>query len=754
MRKGTVSLALAAMVMASAAAAQQPPAPLTLEAVFGSPAISGPTPRALQLSPDGRYATLLKPRAEDRERFDLWAIDIASGEERMLVDSLKLGSGAELSEEEKMRRERARIAGTKGIVSYQWGPDGKQILVPIDGDLWVAPLTGTPRRLTDTKGTELDARLSPGGRFVSFVRDGDLHVTEIASGRETRLTTDASETLRWGVAEFVAQEELDRSDGHWWSPDESLLAVARVDESGVMVVERAAIGAEGTRVYSQRYPRAGTPNARVDLFIMRPDGSGRVQVDLGADPDIYLARATWARDGRTLYVQRLTRDQKRLDVLAIDPRTGKGPVILSETARTFVNLASDGFGQGGQGGLRPLADGSFLWLSERDGFMHLYRFAGGKLSQLTRGPWVVSAYAGVDEKAGRAFVLGNRDGVLERHIYAVPLSGNGEPQRLTEPGYWNSGGFDPSGRAMIVSRSSPTQPPQTYLADASGKRTRWIIENRVTTPHPLAAHAALLTEPEFGTIPAADGTPLHWRLLKPAGPGPHPVFVQVYGGPHVQRVSREWVPPVERWLVQQGWAVFKLDNRGSYNRGKAFEDPIHLAMGGVEVTDQLAAATWLKRQPWADPERLVVQGWSYGGYMVLKLLAAAPGTFAAGVSGAPVTQWDLYDTAYTERYLGDPRTVPQVYRKADVLPEAAKIADPLLLIHGMADDNVIFENTTRLVAILQRAKRPFELMVYPGQTHAIAGPELNVHHWQTVDRFLRREAGIGGGAAPAAPAAK
>ncbi len=733
------ALLLAASVGVTGVARADEGRPLTLEAVYGSPDLSGPRPRALKLSPDGHYATLLKPRADDRQRYDLWAIDVETGAERMLVDSEKLG-GRPISEEEKMRRERLRIAGTRGIVSYDWGPDGRALLVPLDGDLWLAPIDGEPRRLTDTDAAELDAKLSETGRYASFVRGGELFTVETATGRERQLTEGASDTVTWGSAEFVAQEELDRSTGHWWSPDDRRIAVARVDESGVDVVQRLAIGAEGSALIAQRYPRAGTANARVDLYVMRADGGGRVQVDLGGDPDIYLARVNWSADGGTLWVQRLSRDQKRLDLLAVDPATGAARPVLAETAATFVNLPSSGFGQGGEPGLVPLKSGGFLWLSERDGHMHLYRWRNGALTQLTRGDWTVAGVAGVDERGGTAFVVGNRETPLERHLYAVRLDGSGAPERLTERGYWNSGTLDRDGHHLLVQRDSPVQPPQVYLADAEGHRTRWVEENRVGPGHPFAPYQSLLTQPQYGTIAAADGQTLHWEVLRPDGPGPFPVIFDVYGGPHAQRVARGWVAPADRWWVQQGYAIFRLDNRGSGNRGRPFEEPIYRQLSRVEVADQLAGLAWLKAQPWAAGDRVVANGWSYGGYMVLRLLEEAPGAFAGGIAGAPVTDWSLYDTAYTERYLGDPRTDPGAYERADALSRAARIRDPLLVIHGMSDDNVVFDNSVRLFAALQKARVPFETAVYPGQAHGFQGENTLIHRALTTNRFLEKVA--------------
>ncbi|WP_438363473.1 S9 family peptidase [Sandarakinorhabdus limnophila] len=720
-------LASALLVGVPVMAQQTPQAqPLTLERVYASPSLGGPRPRVLKLAPDGRLATLLKSRPSDKDRFDLWAVDTATGQSRMLVDSEKLSSGAALSEAERMNRERRRIADVKGITDYAWAPDAKRLLVPVDGDLWVAALDGNVSRLTQTPETETDAKLSPKGGFASFVRDGHLFVQSLAGGAAREVAGEATPKVSWGVAEFIAQEELDRFDGHWWAPDDSRIAVARVDESPVKQVTRAAIGADGTRLFTQAYPAAGTANADVSLWLVNPDGSGNTKVDLGPSADIYVARVAWAVDGKTLYVQRLTRDQQRLDILAADPATGASRVLASETAKTWVNI-HDNF--------RPLKDGSILWASERDGYRHLYRFTSGTAQQLTSGRWVMDELVGVDEKRGRLWFTGFADSTLEKQVYALDFRKAGaKPQRLTAPGGWHEAVMDDAGQRLIVTSSTPSQPAQVWLGDGAGKRLAWIEENRLDANHPYALYLASHVVPQFGTLTAADGQAMDWRLLKPAGPGPFPVLMQVYGGPHAHNVHKRFTAPIEQYLVAKGWAVFQLDNRGSNNRGMAFEAPIFRAMGGVEVQDQVQALQWIKAQPWAD--KVAVNGWSYGGYMVLKLLEAAPGGFAAGIAGAPVTRWELYDTAYTERYLGNPVTEPAVYAKSGALGDASKIKDPLLLIHGMADDNVVFENSTALMTALQRVKTPFDLMVYPGATHATPG--LEVHTWITRLKFLGR----------------
>ena len=728
------SAAIGALLLISATCAQAQEK-LTLERVFASPDLAGPQPRALKLSPDGSLVTLLKPRADEKERLDLWAIDSKTGAERMLVDSKKTGSGAELSEAEKMQRERDRsVAGSTGITSYDWSSDGKSILVPVDGDLYLAALDGRVTRLTDTPDGELNGVVSPKGGFVSFVRGGNLF-TQPIGGAERQLTQGASDTISWGVAEFVAQEEMDRRTGYWWSPDDSRIAVARVDESPVGIVTRTAIGGEGTKVYQQRYPAAGTLNAIVDLYVMKPDGSGQVKVDLGTEKDIYLARVDWSKDGKTLYVQRENRDQKRLDLLAVDPATGKAKIALTETAKSWINLSNN---------FHSLKDGSFLWWSEKSGHGHLYRVNGAKWTALTSGDWDVRDVVGVDEAKQLIYFTGNRETPLEQQLYVSPLGKPGPAMALTQKGWWNDAVMDAAATRVVVTRQNSDQPKQVYLADNSGKQLQWLSENALTGSHPYAPYVASHVKTTFGTVKASDGTTLYTKIMTPPmEPGKrYPVFMIHYGGPGGGRqVTNTWSGALNQYLVDRGWIVFAIDNRGTPDRGKAFEDHLYRAMGTVEVEDQLKGVEWLKAQPYVDPRRIATYGWSYGGYMSLKLLEKAPGVFAAAGFGAPVTRGQLYDTHYTERYLGQPQDKPSAYPASGAVDESVKIRDPLLLIHGMSDDNVVFDNATALMARMQGAAVPFEMMAYPGQTHRVGGPGISVHLWRTIEDFLAKRAG-------------
>jgi dipeptidyl-peptidase-4 len=351
---------------------------------------------------------------------------------------------------------------------------------------------------------------------------------------------------------------------------------------------------------------------------------------------------------------------------------------------------------------------------------------------------VVSSLNGVDQETGRLYFTSTKDDVLAPQVYAVDYRRGGEPERLTDPAFVNSATMDEKGRTLLVTRSSDRQPKQVYLADHNGKRLAWVEENALGPDHPYAPYLASHQAAQFGTIEGPAGTALHWKMITPpleAGKR-YPVFFSHYGGPHSQSVTRGWGGALQQAIVDKGYIWFEIDNRGSSNRGVDFEKAIYRAMGGVEVADQKAGAEYLKTLPFVDPAKIATYGWSYGGYMTLKMLEADQGFYAAGIAGAPVTRWELYDTFYTERYMGTPKADAASDAASDALAEDGRISDPLLLIHGMADDNVVFENSSELIARLQAEARPFEMMLYPGYTHRVSGPKISVHLWNTIFRFL------------------
>lgn len=725
--------AIAALIIAIPAMAETLPP----QRIFESPDISGPRARGVRLSPDGKSVTYVKTRANDLRITDLWVADVAGGEPRMLLDGKKLAAGErELSEAEKARRERLGVA-TRGVNDYAWDSLGRVILAPVEGDIWLYDVkTTTARQVTRTQGDEIDAKISPKGGYVSYVRDDNLYITPVTGGAERALTEGGTELKSWATADFIAQEEMQRYTGYWWSPDDTAVALAFVDQTGVDIVDRPEVNATGAVVVPQRFPRAGRPNARVELHV-QPLAGGRIKVDLGPDADIYLARVDWSKDGKTLYVQRQTRDQRRLDLLAVDPTTGQGRVILSETSPHWIDLTDD---------FRPLADGTFLWTSERSGYVHIYLYAadGTLIRQVTRGDWPVAEIEGVDEAKSTVIFSASRDTPIESRVYSVSYAKPGEPRALTPAGGQWGVTVARQGGAFVGTYTDPKTPPQTALYRADGTRVRWIEENALKLGHPYWPYVANLREPVFGTIRAADGQDLHWSMRTPPGFDPaktYPVIVSVYGGPGAQMVQRAWASPEDQILLDAGYILFELDNRGSANRSAAFKTVLDRKMGQPEVDDQIAGARYLQSLPYVDRNRIGVTGWSYGGYMTLLLLTARDTPFKAGVAGAPVTDWRLYDTHYTERYMGTPAENPAGYAASEVVARLPELRPgSVLILHGMADDNVTFDHTTRVLFALQAAGTPFETMVYPGLRHRGGWTPANRKHraMQTLDFFERK----------------
>lgn len=719
-----------------APAAERPvdAAALTIDRVYSSPSLSGPSPRSLRFSPDGSRVTFLRPKEEDRTVLDLWAMDVADGNTYRLVDSRALvPDEGELSEAEIQFRERARISSS-GIVTYQWDEAGEAILAPLDGDVFYIDVeSGDAQRLMETEAFETDAKISPDGRHVSSIRNQDLWVHDLETGEERALTTEGAGAVSWGVAEFVAQEEMRRFTGYWWSPDGTQIAAARIDETPVEIVPRFGINADGVTVTDQRYPRAGTPNALVELYIIDVETGARTQIDLGEETDIYLARVDWASDGSTVYVQRQNREQTVLDILAADPVTGASTVALTERTPTWINLTYD---------FTPLEDGGFLWTSERTGFRHIYHVgADGEARQITSGDWVVDEITGLSDDGQTVYFEGWIDTPLERHLYAVPFEG-GEPTQITSGEGWWSVSLGAGAQGFFGSYSDPNTPTQTGLYAMDGALTAWIEENALDEDHPYAPHLDSHLTPEFGTLTAADGeTELYWSMLTPehcSAETPCPAIVQVYGGPLVQTVRKGWTSPRDQLFADRGYILFRLDNRGTWNRGHAFEAVIHDVMGIPEVEDQLVGLDYLESLDFVADDRIGVWGWSYGGYMTLMTTLQAPGRFDAAVSGAPVTDWALYDTHYTERYMGTPQGNPDGYFNGSAFAHLNGYETPTLLIHGMADDNVTFDHTTRMMAELQERNADFELMTYPGQRHGVRPPPLQKHLWTTIFNFFDR----------------
>ncbi|MEZ5498587.1 MAG: S9 family peptidase [Steroidobacteraceae bacterium] len=725
---------------------------LDIARMFAAPDLAGESLRSARFSPDNRLVTYLKGKALDKDRYDLWAYDIASRRHRLLVDADRFGAAIPLSAEEAERRERQRTSSLSGIVDYSFAADGKRLLVPQNGDLYLYDLTrpaaSAVRRLTNTTAYETDARFSPHGRFVSFIREQNLYIIDLATGREQALTSAGGGLISFGMAEFIAQEEMDRDTGYWWSPDERTIAVARVDDSPVQEAERFEIMADGVKVVRQRYPYAGTANAAVTLQLIAIDGGEQRPVALSSFE--YLARVDWLPDSSGLIVQTQSRDQRQLELQHVSASDGRARTLFIEHSDSWVPLTRS----------LTLLPGrrQFILASSRSGFQHLYLFdySGQLLRPLTGGEWTVidggrdGTIRGIDQAERTIYFTANKDTVVERHLYALDIATpDAEPRRVTAEGGWHDVTMSPNAGLFLDTFSTPDQPPRVALRRADGRELAVLIENKLDAAHPYAPYADAHRPTEFGTLTAEDGQTLHYQMLTPADMQPgkrYPAIIDVYGGPGYQRVRRAWggYPRsnegyFRQILAQHGYVVFTLDNRGSGFRGTRFEAAGFHHLGSVEVRDQVRGAEFLSSLDFVDPKRIGVFGWSYGGYMTLMCLMQAPDTFAAGAAGAPVTDWRLYDTHYTERYMGTPAGNPDGYRDSNVLSFANNLRGRLLLMHGMADDNVLFTHSTTLMSELQRLDKAFLVMPYPGSKHGLLRhADTGPHAYHSIVDFFDR----------------
>ncbi len=713
---------------------------IPVEEVARVPAPGTAVPVSLAFSPDDAFLTYLHDSSGGLVR-DLYFFDVATGERRTLaIPGPEQGLDEDhMSLEEALRRERRRELGL-GITRYAWAARAQRLLVPLQDGVYVQEgADGDLSMVVSTDGGPvLDPTLSPDGAMVAFVRDGEIHVAAVGGGPARQVTHGAQAAgCTHGLAEFVAQEEMDRSSGYWWSKDGSWLAFTEVDETHIPAYRIVHQGSDvvGEGAYEDHhYPFAGAANAAVRLGVVPASGGEArwLDLDVGAGGDCYLARVEWMPDG-TLLAQVEDRAQARLDLLRFHPETGARRALLTETSDVWINLHHL---------LRPLectegVAGGFVWGSERTGFRHLYLCDGdGEVVRpLTSGPWMVDGLHGVDEEAGLAWFSATLDGPTQCHLYSVPLAG-GEPRRVTaDPGMHRVVVDHRCGRFVDVHSAVDRQPTVTLRSLPGGEVVHVVHDQPDVRVERLG-----LVAPQLVSLTGRDGVELHGVVHRPtSGKAPHPAIVSVYGGPHVQRATNSWGVTADmraQYLRSLGYVVFLLDNRGSARRGLEFEAAIRHDLGNVEVRDQVDGVSWLVEQGLADPERVGIYGWSYGGYLAAMSLARASGVFTAAVAGAPVTHWDGYDTHYTERYMGTPASNPEGYERSSVMAHVKSITGELLLVHGLLDENVHFRHTARLVSALVGARKRFGLLLLPEERHLPRKEEDRVYVEERVRDFF------------------
>ncbi|HEU5383252.1 MAG TPA: S9 family peptidase [Ktedonobacteraceae bacterium] len=711
---------------------------LSLEDVAHYPRPGMDTPNNVEFTPDSqKVAYLLGATGSSAQ--ELWTYDLASGTRRQVTKLLESATHApgQFSIEEQLRRERSRQRSS-GVTSYQFIQAEEKkpltLLVPFDGKLYLARDEESLTPLLDSEGA-VDARLSPDGAYVAFVRSGELYVTPTdGTGQPRALTSGAEDGLTNGLAEYIAQEEMDRQTGYWWSPDSTRLAFVRTDSRHIPRYPIVHQGSEQLTVEEHRYPFAGARNAIVQLGIIAVNGRPEdvTWMDLGDDDDIYLARVAWRPDGvLTALIQ--ARDQHTQRLVAFDPHSGAATKLLEEQGQPWLNLHDD---------LRFLRSGAFLWSGEQSGFRHLslHDRDGHELRTLTSGEWIVTRLVALDEDQRLVYFQGTCDGPLERHLYVVSLDG-GPLRRLTRETGWHDIVISPDCRTFMDTWHNLEQPPRLTVRNlADGEAQALLFEHEGITPASLG-----LWVPELTSFRTQDGALLYAAVYASeqtrAADRPRPLVVAVYGGPHAQTVTNTWSLTVDlraQYLAQQGFVVLKVDNRGSSHRGMAFESAIAYRMGHIEVDDQVEGVRFLASRPYVDSERVGIYGSSYGGYMVCRTLLLAPEVFKVGIAGAPVTFWEGYDTHYTERYMGLPASNPAGYLASSVLPYAEKLVGKLMLEHGLVDENVHARHTMRLVKALAAARRDYDLLLFPEERHMPRNPTDLVYLEQRWTDFLRR----------------
>ena len=696
------------------ASAVPAPGTLTVDRIYSQPSLSGRLNRGVVWSPDSAKLTFFEITGNGKEtRTDLMAIDAASGQRSVLVPAEKLASVLPQAEGKESQ---ATGLGRHAPSQYQWAPSGEALLFEGANSLaWFDLKTQTGRVLVNGKADIGDTKVSPDGKFVSFVRDHNIWLVGTADGKERAITTGGSEEIRKGELDWVYPEELELTTAYWWSPDSSSVAFLEMDERKVTQFSLLDFNSYTGEAEPQRYPVAGGNNPVVRVLIVSVGGGEAHLMDLGSEANIYVPRVKWLPDSKHLAIQRLNREQTVLDLLLADTTSGKVVSLLTEKDQYWVNVSDD---------LYFFKNSShFLWSSERTGYRHLYLYdlSGKQLAQITKGDWEVTGVDSVDERKGLVYFTATEKSPLERQLYRVALDGSGHT-RVTKQDGTHAVQFSSNAAFYSDTFSEAMTPPRQDLYLASGVKVATINANDRTAD--LGPYH--LTQTEFFSVRARDGVLLNCSMIKPPNFDPtkkYPVLVYTYGGPHAQVVVNAWEGATFLWhqmMAQNGYIIFALDNRGSAGRGHIFEEPIHSRFGAQELSDQRDGVNWLDHQPFVDASRIGIWGWSYGGHMTLHAMFEAADLFKAGFAGGPVTDWHFYDTIYTERYIGIPPKDEKNYEQSLPIKHAASLKGKLLIAHGTGDDNVHFSNTLALIEQLIKDGKYVEVMPFPGRGHGVS----------------------------------
>jgi len=721
-----ISLVIAALALVLPAFAQN--RLITVEDIYhpqervrfnGSPTFG------LVWSSDGK--AFVQPKQTD-SGIQFVRVDAVSGSETVLYDSTVVRAALEKA---GVSQDPAWSAANRFIASNE----AENIFLLSTGtDLYVfSGKSGAAKRITNDDFEELEADISPDGRKVSFVRGNDLYVVDIASGRETRFTRDGAKTLLNGYLAWVYEEELygrGQNRGYWWSPDSRTIAFLKTDDSMVPQFILSDDTVTDQNIEDAGYPQAGDPNPLVNLLVANVATGAVSNVDTSKyKPDDFLiSRVDWSPDSKRVVWQGQNREQTFLDLNATPSEGGRTTLLFRETSPAWVTAFANP---------HWLKDGSFVWESTRSGWEHIYHYsADGKLiRQITNGEWEVVSYYGVDEEKGLVYFSASEHNPTQAQIYRIGLDGSGFTRLTNKEGTY-SANFDPTYTRFVAIWSDVNTPWQTTLHKADGTPEKVINGNKVDV---LSDY--LLAKPEFLKVKNRDGYELEALMIKPPDFDPskkYPVLSYIYGGPHAPQVNDSWGSTRYMWhqmLAQRGYIIWVMDPRSASGKSEKDAWTAYKQLGYTELKDVEDGVRYLASKPWVDTSRIGIWGWSYGGFMTTYALTHSD-KFKMGVAGGSVTDWRLYDSIYTERFMLTPENNKEGYDRTSVLLGAANLKGNLLLIHGAMDNNVHMQNTTKLVYALQKAHKPFEHMYYPTQRHGVTDPDQVYHMMKMITKFV------------------
>jgi dipeptidyl-peptidase-4 len=730
MRTKRLVLAVVTLLLCRGGAALAQDKALTIEEIFHPDKkvnFSGTPPADVEWLADGEHYLQSKKEGDSTT---LLKVNARTGDAAPFFDAAKME--AALAKLPAVSKEDARKLAHDN--SYKLNPAQTAVLLNFHLDLIYYELNSdTAARLTTDPEEETEEDFSPDGRTVSFVRANDLYVIDLSTRKERRLTKSGGEKMLNGVLDWVYEEEVygrGNRRGYWWSPDSSRVAYLSIDESPVRnfpVVDQLP---RAQVLQETLYPLAGDPNPLVRLGVVQASGGDTRWVETtGYEPtDFLIVRVSWTPDSSRVVYQAQNREQTYLDLNAADTSTGKVTRLFRDTTKAWVEPVDDN--------PRWLKDGSFLWRSERDGWLQLYHYAAdGKLiKRVTEGPWEVRNLDVVDESAGVVYFRGTEHSHIAEQVYRIGLDGSGL-KRISQTEGNHRAIFSPTGRYFVDYWSDINTPTQTRLYNADGSLVRVIDENRVA-----ALGQYKLGKAELMQVKTRDGFVMEAMMIRPPDFDPskkYPVVEFTYSGPHAPQVKNSWGGSTYMWhqlLAQKGYIVWYCDNRTASGKGAESAWASYKNYGPLELRDLEDGVAYLKTLPYVDGSRIGIWGWSFGGYMTSYALTHSK-TWKVGIAGGTVADWANYDSIYTERYMLTPAHNPEGYKESP-LSGAANLSGKLLLIHGAIDDNVHVANTIQLVYALQKAGKQFDLMLYPKSRHGVSEPLLVTHMRRMMTDFI------------------